>query len=819
MKKIYFIAAVLFTVAACTREPINPEETKTKGPFKVTLIADNPETRTELGTENGVLKPFWSEEDAILVMTVPGTEWEEGCQSFIFDSDVEDRSSTARFYGLPYEPGSYIASYPYIQRTYYDDGTWYDNNPSISFNGGTGRIEYRVPTVQRPTLNSFDPYADILISEPFSIEYDDYDEEAECVIVDGICFTRMNAIVKIVLQDKTSNHKFTGQTVRAVTLSTVNPDQMGGGGVLQAPRVTRAEVWNNEDDEEPLEYGGLAGWVSYSFPAQEGEDGYSVDYAEERYVTAEYTDETYQIGDEGAATYLITVPRILKNADVWGYDENGDWNVTGEKDGLYIRVETDDFIITRNIDLRNGIALQPSRVTTLNIGLKDESNGTTFVEKGIVMDLTETTLMPEDGEYVYLYAKELYFPEYEMRSEEGFQEYFSLSPEGFSLHYDSDETYVSDSYISNAYFMVNSSVPAGDYNVTITFNGTYSTNCLVHVITSSNPITFADPLVKSICVSNWGDHLIEGELTEYEASKVKSLGTSFQRTAITSFNELTYFTGLDDLDNAFEQCGDLTSVSLPETFNGNMTNTFYLCDDLESFTFPENYSGYTDGAFSSCSSLESITIPDSMTAIGSEAFSACKSLTTVNISQNSNLTEIHDKAFSGCRSLTGIYLPGSLTEIGNSAFDNCESLTSIDVPGSVSTLKQYVFASCKNLTSVTLNEGLREIWGYAFMHCTSLRQIEFPASLNTIASSYPFGLDDVFFYSGNGYAGVTFKGANPPYLRANHPYIKIMGKHWDEDANEWVPGVEIRVPKGSKALYESKSQITNNGENTIVEFE
>ena len=51
----------------------------------------------------------------------------------------------------------------------------------------------------------------------------------------------------------------------------------------------------------------------------------------------------------------------------------------------------------------------------------------------------------------------------------------------------------------------------------------------------------------------------------------------------------------------------------------------------------------------------------------------------------------------------------------------------------------------------------------------------------------------------------------------------ISGEHWDSDLNDgaggWAPGVTIYVPRGSKSAYEEISNITNDGENTIVEFD
>ena len=41
------------------------------------------------------------------------------------------------------------------------------------------------------------------------------------------------------------------------------------------------------------------------------------------------------------------------------------------------------------------------------------------------------------------------------------------------------------------------------------------------------PIVFEDANVKAICVANWGGNYISGEITEYEAAQVTTLGGNF----------------------------------------------------------------------------------------------------------------------------------------------------------------------------------------------------------------------------------------------------------------------------------------------------
>lgn len=399
MKKCFLFCAVAFLAGACTREQVTPEEPETlkNGPIPVTLVVGEPGTRTELTEENGEIHPLWSRGDGISVISFPGGTGEFGV--FDFSSDLESASSTASFSGLPDEPGRYFAVYPQRKAVYNSYWNEYENNPEFydyGFADDMVEFSFTLPTVQHPSLSSFDPDADLLISEPFDINVKDYNEELEKVIVDGVSFTRVNAILKIVLNPQTS--KLEGQTVRRVTIGTEAFTSGGDapGPVNVAARPTRADIFDSDVEDDYADHG-LGGRISFRF--------YSDDDVKDFYgwesVTAEYASETYQIGDQGAATYLVTFPGILRNGE--RYDEETGSSVFD--DGLHIRVETDDLIIDRNVVLPpNGIALQPSRVTTLNIKLYDDGvQGTTIQTIG--MSLSEESVSLKPGKAMQLAAQ------------------------------------------------------------------------------------------------------------------------------------------------------------------------------------------------------------------------------------------------------------------------------------------------------------------------------------------------------------------------------------------------------------------------------
>ena len=120
-----------------------------------------------------------------------------------------------------------------------------------------------------------------------------------------------------------------------------------------------------------------------------------------------------------------------------------------------------------------------------------------------------------------------------------------------------------------------------------------------------------------------------------------------------------------------------------------------------------------EDAFDDCTNLASITIPDSVTSIGSSAFTGCSSLEKVNITDIDAWAMI-DFANSSANPLyygAELYLNGELvtqvtlsiaTSIGSSAFSGCSGLTEIVIPEGVTSIGNYAFWGCSSLTTMTV---------------------------------------------------------------------------------------------------------------------
>lgn len=84
--------------------------------------------------------------------------------------------------------------------------------------------------------------------------------------------------------------------------------------------------------------------------------------------------------------------------------------------------------------------------------------------------------------------------------------------------------------------------------------------------------------------------------------------------------------------------------------------------------------------FNDCTQLSSITIPESITTIGNWAFQSCSSLTSITLPNG--ISEIFAEAFGSCSNLESIYLPRSLKTIGRNIFPYCPKLKNIYYEGS-----------------------------------------------------------------------------------------------------------------------------------------
>ncbi len=284
------------------------------------------------------------------------------------------------------------------------------------------------------------------------------------------------------------------------------------------------------------------------------------------------------------------------------------------------------------------------------------------------------------------------------------------------------------------------------------------------------------------------------------------------------------------IDNqAFLDCTNLKSITLPNTLTSIGNEAFSGCSSLSSIEIPLNVTEIGKNAFAGCSNIKEAIIPmfalkeidttnleslvlTSGTSIEANAFRNCTSLKSVTISDS--ITNIESHAFYGCTSLTSVTIPSSVTSIREGAFANCTNLTIVNYLGTIEqwchielgaygtsssasplcnganlylngelltelvlpnniTHISYDFYKCTSLTSITIPDSVTSIENDAFNGCTSLTSITIPSSITSIGNDAFYGCSSLKSVN---YSGTieqwynTFDGArtkNPLHNGAN----------------------------------------------------
>ena len=244
----------------------------------------------------------------------------------------------------------------------------------------------------------------------------------------------------------------------------------------------------------------------------------------------------------------------------------------------------------------------------------------------------------------------------------------------------------------------------------------------------------------------------------------------------TSINSVTISDGIASIgDYAFEGCGHLWKIIIPESVISLGNNAFSGDTSLTSITIPDGVTTIGDRAFSGCVSLvyfegkfaaeegrcliikdtlkafapnglNDYIIPENIKVIGTGAFSGCTGLKSVTIP--ANVVLIGDAAFSSCSRLAEVKINEGVTAIGNKAFDYCRNLTSVTIPNSVTTIGNRAFRDCRELMSVTIGNGVTAIGDDVFLDCGSLTNVTIGSSSMTIGDGVFLGCESLEEFDG-----------------------------------------------------------------------
>jgi hypothetical protein len=165
--------------------------------------------------------------------------------------------------------------------------------------------------------------------------------------------------------------------------------------------------------------------------------------------------------------------------------------------------------------------------------------------------------------------------------------------------------------------------------------------------------------------------------------------------------------------NAFGGCSDLTAINVDSNnsayesvggvlFNQGQTSLiqFPAGNPASSYAVPNSVTNIAIGAFDDCGNLASVTLPNSVTTIQDDAFSGCVSLT--NIAIPNSVTSIGNYAFVDSTNLVSATIGNNVTNLGYGAFYVCPSLTAVCFLGNAPATNTMVFVADTNAVAYYL---------------------------------------------------------------------------------------------------------------------
>jgi len=243
-------------------------------------------------------------------------------------------------------------------------------------------------------------------------------------------------------------------------------------------------------------------------------------------------------------------------------------------------------------------------------------------------------------------------------------------------------------------------------------------------------------------------------------------------------------------ESAFEDCGNVTSLTLPPTVRIIGPYCFYNCN-FTSLQLPDSLRVLGDHAFL-YSHINSLHLPAYFEEYGNATFWA-RSLTSITVDEdNPNYRSINGWLYSK-DSLTLCIVPDGVTG-------------TINVPSYVRHIGTMAFGFNSRTTAVSLPEGLESIGAFAFNCCANVNNIVIPSTVRSIGIcpfSYCPQLSNLSIASGNSHYvtdGLMLYSIGYDTLVSCHksgatvtlnPNVKVLGGF---ENNTWVRN--IAVPAG-----------------------
>ena len=160
---------------------------------------------------------------------------------------------------------------------------------------------------------------------------------------------------------------------------------------------------------------------------------------------------------------------------------------------------------------------------------------------------------------------------------------------------------------------------------------------------------------------------------------------------------------------AFEDCGNIKSVTLSQSLIYIGVFAFYNCSSLTSINIPKLVESIDETSFDECYNLKSINIDEQ-----NEYYSNYQN---DGILYDKNITRLIlcPSGISG-----EVHIPETVSIIDDYAFENCKLIVNVEIPKSVSSIGKYSFSYCDSLERILIKGTIESIGEYAFVECPNL---------------------------------------------------------------------------------------------------
>ncbi len=284
-----------------------------------------------------------------------------------------------------------------------------------------------------------------------------------------------------------------------------------------------------------------------------------------------------------------------------------------------------------------------------------------------------------------------------------------------------DEFYIYNSDFEDCFLF--EELEDGNYKITSYIGGTYPKDFFVPAEHNGKPVTeIADEL---LTVTSGIERIHIPASIRKIGKKSFYLNYSLKEIVFDGVSSLEYIG-----ESAFEMCGRLEKVTLPNSVKTIENRAFFACSMLNSVHFGENTEFIGDDVFSG--RITDANIPNSLIHVGKNAYSYVENVTFENFPEK--LTYIGENAFYNVDEFEEIALTQDIEFLGANAFYGCTGVKNIILPETLSEIPLDCFCGLTALEKADLS-NVKIIGSGAFRECASLKTVIFSDSLEIIRNN------------------------------------------------------------------------------------